>query len=191
MVASATSQPKRRDHHLPIRVLHNPPHFRPTKPAWSRYFIIFWPVENSNYARWIAMGAFRDTPYAQITIGSLRRKHIRLLLRRGAMPGERTYGGRCTGCAKRMQDCKRRLQRSDKNRAIEVSWTWSARVLTTACNTYPIAKVRQSAPGARAVIGSNIVLAEMCSTVEGSKSITFPCELPVQQGQPWAAPQLH
>ena len=44
--------------------------------------------------------------------------------------------------------------------------------------TDPIAYVWQSAAGAIAVIGSNIVRAEMCSDVEGSKSITLPWELP-------------
>lgn len=44
--------------------------------------------------------------------------------------------------------------------------------------TNPIAKVLQSAAGANAVIGSNIVLAERCSEVEGSKSIMLPCAFP-------------
>lgn len=45
--------------------------------------------------------------------------------------------------------------------------------------TYPIAYVRQSADGAIEVIGIwSIVLAEMCSEVDGSKRITFPCALP-------------
>lgn len=39
---------------------------------------------------------------------------------------------------------------------------------------YPIAKVLQSAAGASAVIGSKIVLAEMCSEVDGSNKITLP-----------------
>jgi hypothetical protein len=43
---------------------------------------------------------------------------------------------------------------------------------------YPMANVLQSAAGASAVIGSNIVLADMCSDVVGSKRITLPCELP-------------
>jgi hypothetical protein len=43
---------------------------------------------------------------------------------------------------------------------------------------YPIANVLQSAAGANAVIGSKIVRAEMCSEVEGSNRITFPCALP-------------
>jgi hypothetical protein len=47
-------------------------------------------------------------------------------------------------------------------------------------NTNPIAYVRQSAAGARAVIGIwSIVLAEMCSDVVGSKRITFPWAFPV------------
>jgi hypothetical protein len=40
--------------------------------------------------------------------------------------------------------------------------------------TYPIANVRESEDGAKAVIGSNIVLAETCSDVEGSNRMTFP-----------------
>jgi hypothetical protein len=44
--------------------------------------------------------------------------------------------------------------------------------------TYPIAKVLQSAAGANAVIGSKIVLAEMCSEVEGSKRMTLPWAFP-------------
>jgi hypothetical protein len=40
--------------------------------------------------------------------------------------------------------------------------------------TYPIAKVRESEDGARAVMGSYMVRAEMCSDVEGSNRITFP-----------------
>lgn len=43
---------------------------------------------------------------------------------------------------------------------------------------YPIAKVRQSVDGARAVTGSKIVRAEICSEVEGSKRMMFPCSLP-------------
>lgn len=44
--------------------------------------------------------------------------------------------------------------------------------------TYPMANVRQSAEGAIAVIGSNIVRADMCSEVEGSNKIIFPWSLP-------------
>jgi hypothetical protein len=40
--------------------------------------------------------------------------------------------------------------------------------------TYPIANVRESEDGAKAVIGSNIVRAEICSDVEGSNRMTFP-----------------
>lgn len=43
---------------------------------------------------------------------------------------------------------------------------------------YPMAYVLQSEDGARAVMGSNIVLAETCSLVEGSKRITSPFSLP-------------
>ena len=45
--------------------------------------------------------------------------------------------------------------------------------------TDPTAYVRQSAAGARAVIGSKIVRAEMCSDVDGSKSMTWPLTFPV------------
>jgi hypothetical protein len=44
--------------------------------------------------------------------------------------------------------------------------------------TYPIAKVLQSAAGANAVMGSKIVLAEMCSDVDGSKRMTLPWAFP-------------
>ncbi len=45
--------------------------------------------------------------------------------------------------------------------------------------SYPIAKVLQSAAGARAVIAIwSMVLAEICSEVVGSKRITFPCVFP-------------
>ena len=43
---------------------------------------------------------------------------------------------------------------------------------------YPMAKVPQSMAGANAVMGSNIVRAEMCSDVAGSNKMTLPCELP-------------
>ena len=43
---------------------------------------------------------------------------------------------------------------------------------------YPIANVLQSAAGASAVMGSNMVLAETCSAVDGSNRMTLPCELP-------------
>jgi hypothetical protein len=46
--------------------------------------------------------------------------------------------------------------------------------------SYPIAKVRQSEDGARAVIGSKIVRADMCSDVDGSNSITLPWEFPIR-----------
>ena len=42
-----------------------------------------------------------------------------------------------------------------------------------------MAYVLQSAAGARAVIGSNIVLAETCSWVDGSKRMTSPLVLPI------------
>jgi len=44
---------------------------------------------------------------------------------------------------------------------------------------HPIANVLQSAAGANAVMGSNMVLAEMCSEVEGSNKMMLPCALPV------------
>jgi hypothetical protein len=44
--------------------------------------------------------------------------------------------------------------------------------------THPIAKVRESAAGAIAVIGSYIVRADICSDVEGSNNITFPWAFP-------------
>lgn len=55
------------------------------------------------------------------------------------------------------------------------------------CNTHPIANVRQSEAGARAVIGSKMVLAERCSDVEGSKRMMLPCALPVaSSARVWA-----
>jgi hypothetical protein len=44
--------------------------------------------------------------------------------------------------------------------------------------THPIAKVLQSAAGANAVMGSNMVLAEICSDVSGSNKMMLPCALP-------------
>lgn len=44
--------------------------------------------------------------------------------------------------------------------------------------TDPIAYVWQSDAGARAVIGSNIVLALSCSVLEGLKTMTLPCVFP-------------
>lgn len=46
--------------------------------------------------------------------------------------------------------------------------------------TYPMANVRESADGASAVMGSKIVLAEILSWVDGSKSMIEPCILPGQ-----------
>jgi hypothetical protein len=46
-------------------------------------------------------------------------------------------------------------------------------------SAYPMANVRQSAAGARAVIGSKMVLADMCSEVEGSNKMMLPCAFPV------------
>lgn len=45
---------------------------------------------------------------------------------------------------------------------------------------YPIAYVLQSEDGAKAVIGSCIVLEDMCSLEEGSKRITSPFSLPAK-----------
>lgn len=45
---------------------------------------------------------------------------------------------------------------------------------TISRRTHPIANVLQSVAGAIAVMGSNIVLVEMCSDVEGSKSVIEP-----------------
>ena len=44
---------------------------------------------------------------------------------------------------------------------------------------YPIAYVLQSDAGASAVIGSNIVLADTCSWVDGSNRMTSPLALPI------------
>lgn len=44
--------------------------------------------------------------------------------------------------------------------------------------THPIAYVLQSLAGASAVMGSKMVRAEICSEVEGSKSMTLPLTLP-------------
>lgn len=44
--------------------------------------------------------------------------------------------------------------------------------------SYPMANVLQSGAGASAVTGSNIVLAETCSDVEGSNKMTLPWALP-------------
>jgi hypothetical protein len=46
-------------------------------------------------------------------------------------------------------------------------------------STHPIANVLQSVAGAMAVMGSYIVRVEMCSDVEGSKSVTDPWAFPV------------
>jgi hypothetical protein len=46
-------------------------------------------------------------------------------------------------------------------------------------STHPIANVLQSVAGAIAVMGSYIVRVEMCSDVEGSKSVTDPWAFPV------------
>lgn len=43
---------------------------------------------------------------------------------------------------------------------------------------YPKANVLQSAAGARAVMGSYIVRADMCSDVDGSNRMTLPWEFP-------------
>lgn len=43
---------------------------------------------------------------------------------------------------------------------------------------HPIANVFESDAGAKAVTGSTIVLAEVCSAVEGSNKMTLPCEFP-------------
>ena len=50
--------------------------------------------------------------------------------------------------------------------------------ITDCISTYPIACVWQSVAGAIAVMGSKIVLAEICSEVEGSKTTTVPWALP-------------
>lgn len=48
-------------------------------------------------------------------------------------------------------------------------------------STYPIAYTRQSAAGAIAVMGSNMVRADICSDVEGSKMMTVPCDVPAMR----------
>jgi hypothetical protein len=50
---------------------------------------------------------------------------------------------------------------------------------------YPIANVLQSAAGARAVMGSYMVLAETCSAVDGSKRITLPWAFPKRSVSAW------
>src|SRR3954466_2213332 len=44
--------------------------------------------------------------------------------------------------------------------------------------THPMAKVLQSAAGAKAVMGSKMVLAERCSDVEGSNKMMLPWAFP-------------
>lgn len=69
----------------------------------------------------------------------------------------------------------------DQDRAIFVAVVYSS-VRDHASDTvvtYPIAYVRQSVAGAKEVIGSKIVRAEICSEVEGSKRITSPLPLPI------------
>ena len=45
-------------------------------------------------------------------------------------------------------------------------------------HTHPMAKVLQSAAGAKAVMGSKMVLAERCSDVEGSNRMMLPWAFP-------------
>ncbi len=45
-------------------------------------------------------------------------------------------------------------------------------------DAYPTAYDRQSDAGAIAVMGSKIVLADICSDVEGSKRMMLPCPFP-------------
>lgn len=81
-----------------------------------------------------------------------------------------------------MQDGKSGLQCCNKQRAILVSSSVSARFFSPGGivnATHPIAKVLQSADGANAVTAIwSIVLAEMCSEVVGSKRMMFPWVLP-------------
>jgi hypothetical protein len=55
----------------------------------------------------------------------------------------------------------------------------------TKWKAYPIAKVRQSDEGASAVMGSNIVRADICSDVDGSNKITLPWEFPIVWLDSW------
>ena len=65
---------------LLVRILNDSPHFRPTKPTWTRYFVILRSMQHTDDAWSIALRTFWDAPDAQITICRLRCKHIRFLL---------------------------------------------------------------------------------------------------------------
>jgi hypothetical protein len=81
------------------------------------------------------------------------------------------------GCREGVKYGERGLQCGDQNGAIEIaSGCQHPRPAFGVCIrvTYPMAKVLQSEAGARAVMGSKIVLAERCSEVEGSKRIMLP-----------------
>jgi hypothetical protein len=79
--------------------------------------------------------------------------------------------------------CQAREMIGDGPREVVKVWrmvNWGRRVaIKIEPFWYPMAYVRQSVAGARAVIGSKIVRAEMCSEVGGSKRITSPLPLPV------------
>lgn len=77
-----------------------------------------------------------------------------------------------------MKDSERRMKGRYQNRTVLISEVGQLRTSPPVIKTNPMAYVRQSDPGAKAVMGSNIVRQEIFSEVDGSKRITSPFSFP-------------
>ena len=96
------------------------------------------------------------------------------------MPGQARNGRRRSRRGEGVKNGKGGLQGRNQDGAIEVAGVALVMVADGRmfAYTHPMAKVLQSAAGAKAVIGSKIVLAERCSDVEGSNKMMLPWAFP-------------
>jgi hypothetical protein len=105
------------------------------------------------------------------------------------MPCQACNWGWGSGRSEGMKYGEGRLQCGDQYGAIEIARGCQyPRPAFGVCIyvTYPMAKVLQSEAGARAVMGSKIVLAERCSEVEGSKRMMLPWAFPFPRISNWS-----
>lgn len=106
---------------VPLGELNDASVLGPRKPAGPGLALLLL-VQHANHTRRIgALGGLGDTPHAQIAVGRLGSQHLRLLLGRGAMPGQAGNGRWGAGGGERVQDGEGGLEGGDEDGAIEVS----------------------------------------------------------------------
>lgn len=87
-----------------FRVLYDASILGPAHPVRARSVILRSLQDPYYLCRIIRRISLRHTPYSEIAVVGLNRQHIRLLSRRGCMPGQARYGRWCSVCSQVMQD---------------------------------------------------------------------------------------